>query len=98
MPRKYQSPSATGIEIVNAMRSFENDLNLRVRWQVDLVGLEGLGILIEVWQDVNGVKIGIARHKLLWDAGDKPLLMRVLMGLHQAYWAAEEMAHRKMGK
>jgi len=98
VPKKYMNSATTGVDILNAINAIKGDLNLQVRVTITGATDQDMGIEVEVYQDINGVKIGVARNKYLWDAGDVPLLTRVMHALHQGYWAAEVMAHRKMSK
>lgn len=90
---KYKSPAPDGQDIASAMASLEHELMLRVRQTVQSHYPNELVIITEVYREVEGVKIGIAHDRVLWQPSGLPLPAKMLAALHRVYWQASDLAH-----
>lgn len=90
---RWKSGSPDGQDIRNALKAFEEDLQLKAR----LLWYGGedtaLVVVVEVYREVNGERIGIVRKKGEWEPGGAAVFTKVLQLIYFAYHEAETMAY-----
>lgn len=91
---KWKSGEPDGEDIRNALKAFEDDLQLKARllWYGDEE--TGLNIVVEVYREAEGVRIGVVRKVKHWGPGEGHVFTRILEGIYFAYHEAETLAYQ----
>lgn len=90
---KHKGSSPDLEDLQNAVEAFTKDLGLNARWSLRSGPTGRLRALVEVWNEVEGVKLGICRLEDNFGPHDKHHLGAVLGLLHRSYWLAEEKVY-----
>lgn len=91
--KKYTSGAPDGEDIRTALRAFEEDMQLKCRlmWyggdELELV------IVVEVYREINGERIGICKKRTTYEAGEGSVITRCLQAIYYAYHEATEYAY-----
>lgn len=92
--KHYQKGGAPdGEDIRTALKAFEDDLQLKARlmWyggdDTDLV------IIVEVFREINGERIGICKKRSVWENDGTNVITRCLQAIYYAYHEATELAY-----
>lgn len=91
---RWKSGAPDAEDIRNALKAFEEDLQLKCRlmWYGDEE--VGLNVVIEVYREIEGERIGIVRKVKHWGPGEGHIFTRILEGLYFAYHEAETLAYQ----
>lgn len=91
--KKWSSPNPTCFDLLTLENCIVRDLGLNARTTMVRHDREHLQVQVEVYREVEGARIGIAKfgEMVRQEQGDiTPVIYRCLL---QAYWRAHDLAH-----
>ena len=90
---RWKSGEPDGTDIRNALKAFEEDLQLKARLMWYGGEETSLVVIVQVYRDINGERIGICQKRGEWEPGTTAAFTKVLQLIYFAYHEAETMAY-----
>lgn len=89
--QKYSKSRPDGEDIRKALEAFEKDLGLKSRLSWFNGDEDELVVVVEVYRELNGVRIGICKKRSVWREGNIDIVQRCLQTIYYAYHEAEAL-------
>lgn len=91
--KKWSSPNPTVMDVLTLHNCLFTDMGLFARTIIRRVDREHIEVVCEVYREVNGGTIGIARFGEVCTVAQNDITPLVYRTLLQGYWRAHDLAH-----